>query len=240
VEHLFIFIILAVAAEIIGTIGGFGSSMLFVPLAGFFFDFHSVLGITALFHLASNISKIALFRRGFNKKLILNIGIPSVLFVIIGAYISKFFDGRILEIILAYFLISLSALLFIFKNTSLRPTWFNSMSGGALSGFAAGLVGTGGAIRGLTLAAFSLEKNTFVATSAVIDLGIDLSRTVVYASNGYLHKDDLYLAPILIGVGFFGSYLGKKLLAYFSEPQFKATTLFLIFAIGITTLLKQL
>ncbi|MDO1498978.1 hypothetical protein Q2T40_01035 [Winogradskyella maritima] len=35
-----------------------------------------------------------------------------------------------------------------------------------LAGFSAGLLGTGGAIRGLTMAAFNLEKNMFIATSA--------------------------------------------------------------------------
>ena len=239
-EFLFYFIILSLVSEIIGTIGGFGSSLLFVPIAGFFLDFHSVLGVTALFHLASNISKITLFRSGFNKRLILNIGIPSVIFVIVGAYMSKFFDSRLLELILAIFLICISLILFIFKRFAIKATLFNSISGGALSGLTAGLLGTGGAVRGLTLAAFNLEKNVFIATSAIIDLGIDLSRSVVYISNGYVHKHDLYLIPILIGIGFVGTYIGKKLLAHFSESQFKATTLVLIFFIGVGTLIHLL
>jgi uncharacterized protein len=75
------FILLAYAAEVSGTVGGFGSSMFFVPIAGYFFDFHSVLGITALFHVLSNLTKIAFFRDGFDKKLCRNLGIPAVLFV---------------------------------------------------------------------------------------------------------------------------------------------------------------
>ena len=77
-EFLIYFILLALLAEILGTVGGFGSSLFFVPIAGLFFDFHSVLGITALFHLSSNISKIALFRKGFDKKLVINIGIQKL------------------------------------------------------------------------------------------------------------------------------------------------------------------
>lgn len=85
-HHLGLFIALSVLAEIVGTLGGFGSSLLFVPIASFFLDFHSVLGITALFHVASNLSKITLFRKGFDRKLIINIGLPSVCFVLLGAY----------------------------------------------------------------------------------------------------------------------------------------------------------
>jgi hypothetical protein len=48
-----------------------------------------------------------------------------------------------------------------------------------LSGFSAGLLGAGGAIRGLTMAAFNLEKSKFVTTSAMINFMIDSIRTVV-------------------------------------------------------------
>jgi hypothetical protein len=240
IDNLLLFILLSILAEIVGTIGGFGSSLLFVPIAGFFLDFHSVLGITALFHLASNISKITLFRTGFDRKLIINIGIPSVLFVLIGAYLSKLFNSHVLELILAIFLILMSLLLFIFKKLIIGPTLTNSISGGILSGFTAGLLGTGGAIRGLTLAAFDLRKNIFIATSAAIDLGVDFSRSVVYWYNGFIHRDDLYLVPILVAVGFTGTYAGKWLLGYFSEKQFKSLVLILIFIIGIVTLVKQL
>ncbi len=233
------FTLLSLFAEILGTVGGFGSSMFFVPIAGFFLDFQSVLGVTALFHLSSNISKIAIFRKGFDKKLVFTIGIPAVIFVIVGAYLTKFFDTKFLEILLGIFLITISLLLLILKKT-LNPTLFNSLSGGAISGVTAGLLGTGGAVRGLVLAAFDLPKEVFIATSAIIDLGIDLSRSVVYFSNGYIHKHDLYLVAILIVVSFAGTFFGKKILNYFTQQQFKYTMLFLILIIGIITLVRQL
>lgn len=239
-EFLIIFILLALVAEVLGTIGGFGSSLFFIPIASFFFDFHSVLGITALFHLSSNVAKIALFRKWFDKKLILQIGIPAVLFVILGAYLTRFIDNTYLSIILSIFLISISLFLLILKRFVLKPTLTNSVSGGALSGIAAGLLGTGGAIRGLTLAAFNLEKNVFIATSAVIDLGIDFSRSIVYFSNGYMHKHDLYLVPILLVVSIIGTYIGKKILNLFSQIHFKYIVLSLILLVGIIMLVKQI
>ena len=237
-HYLPLFILLALIAEILGTVGGFGSSMFFVPIAGYFFDFHSVLGITALFHLSSNVSKIALFRKGFDKKLVLKIGIPAVLFVIAGAFLSRFVNASLLQIILSAFLIILSLLLMIYKKLQLKPTTANSITGGALSGITAGLLGTGGAIRGLTLAAFNLDKERFIATSAIIDLGIDLSRSIVYFSNGYMHKHDYYLIPILLVVGILGTLIGKKLLSRFSETQFKYAVLILVLVTGIVTLVN--
>lgn len=237
-DNLYLFIFLALLAEIIGTVSGFGSSLLFVPIASYFFDFHSVLGITALFHLSSNISKIYLFKSGIDWKLVLKIGIPAVVFVSLGAYLSKFVTTTYLEIGLAIFLIAVSLLFLILKNITLKPNLFNALAGGSISGFVAGLVGTGGAVRGITLAAFSLEKNTFIATSALIDFFIDASRSVVYFNNGYMHKHDLFLVPILLVVSIVGTLVGKKILNYVSEQNFKKIVLYTVLIVGISTLLK--
>jgi hypothetical protein len=237
-ENLLLLILLALLAEILGTVGGFGSSLFFVPIASYFLDFHSVLGITALFHVSSNLTKIFLFRKGFNLKLVLTIGIPAVVFVIVGSFISKFIETKFLEIFLSIFLITVSLSLLIFNKLALKTTLKNSIGGGILSGIIAGLLGTGGAIRGIVLAAFSLKTEAFIATSAIIDMGIDISRSVVYFFNGFVHKDDLYLIPILLVVSIIGTLIGKKILTRVSETQFKSLVLVLILITGIVSLVK--
>jgi len=237
-DNLIYFILLALLAEILGTVGGFGSSLFFVPIASYFFDFHTVLGITALFHVTGNLTKIFFFRKGFDKNLVIAIGVPAVLFVIAGAFLSKFIEVKILEIALSFFLITVSLLLLIFRNLALKPTVKNSVGGGVLSGFIAGLLGTGGAIRGVTLAAFNLKTEVFIATSAIIDLGIDFSRSVVYYLNGYVQGKNLYLIVILFFVSIIGTYTGKKILTRVSEAQFKSIVLILVLVTGIVTLTK--
>lgn len=237
-DYLLYFILLALLAEILGTIGGFGSSLFFVPIACFFLDFHSVLGITAIFHVFSNITKIAFFRKGLDKKLIIWVGIPAVIFVITGAYLSTSIKSDILEILLAIFLITTSLTLYILRNLKIKTTKKNSIIGGVLSGLIAGLIGTGGAIRGITLASFGLKIETFIATSAFIDLCVDFSRSIVYYTNGYVHNHDLYLIPILLVVSIIGTYIGKKIFEFISEEKFKTIVLSLIFITGIITLLK--
>ena len=234
----YVFLLLALIAEIIGTIGGFGSSVFFVPLGNFYFDFYSILGLTAIFHLSSNLSKIFLFKKGLNKKLLLYIGLPSVVFVVIGGIISKFLNTYFLEIFLGIFLVGLSTF-FLIKSKIIVPAKNrNAIIGGSLSGFSAGLLGTGGAIRGLTMAAFNLEKSVFIATSAFIDFMIDFSRTFVYYNNGYIHKHDLKYVPFLLIIGLIGSFIGKKVLAYIPQSKFRRLSLYLILIIGIVTLVK--
>ena len=238
--ELILFISLALIAEIIGTISGFGSSVFFVPIAAYFFDFHSVLGITAVFHIFSNISKIVLFRKGVNWKIVLYLGVPAVIFVSLGALLSNYLDNHLLEIGLAVFLIFFSLLFLLFQKIEIRPTNFNSVVGGTISGFVAGLLGTGGAIRGMTLAAFNLQKDVFIATSAFIDFGVDLSRGIVYFSNGFIHYHDLLYVFLLIGVSFIGTYIGKLILQKISEALFKKIVLGVILGIGVVTLMNQI
>lgn len=237
-EINYIFLLLALIAEIIGTIGGFGSSVFFVPLGNFYFDFYSVLGLTALFHLSSNLSKIFLFKKGLDKKLLLSIGIPSVVFVTIGGLLSKFLNSDILEIVLGIFLIGFSSLFLIKRKVTISPNKKNAIIGGSFSGFSAGLLGTGGAIRGLTMAAFNLDKSVFIATSAFIDFMIDFSRMFVYYNNGYIHKHDLKYVPFLFVIGVLGSFIGKKILVYIPQSKFRRLSLFFILFIGVVTVIQ--
>ena len=234
----YIFLLLALLAEIIGTIGGFGSSVFFVPLGNFYFDFYSVLGMTAIFHLSSNVSKIFLFKKGLDKKLLLYIGAPSVLFVIIGGFLSKIVDGLMLTIVLGVFLVVFSLFFLIKSEIVVLPNKKNAIIGGTLSGFSAGLLGTGGAIRGLTMAAFNLEKNAFIATSAFIDFLIDFSRTFVYYENGYIGKQELSYLPFLFAIGLIGTYLGKRILNYIPQERFRKLSLLFVLFIGLATIVQ--
>lgn len=236
----YIFLFLALLAEIFGTIGGFGSSVFFVPIANFYFDFESVLGLTAIFHLSSNLSKIVLFKKGLDKRLLLNMGVPSVLFVLIGGLLTKAFNSIFLEVFLGLFLVILALLFLIKKELLIKPNRRNAIIGGSLSGFSAGLLGTGGAIRGLTMSAFNLEKSVFIATSAFIDFMIDFSRTFVYYYNGYIHKHDLIYVPFLFAIGMVGTVIGKKILHWIPHDKFKKISLSLILIIGLITLTKLL
>lgn len=237
-EKYYLFIALAFIAEILGTVSGFGSSIIFVPIASLFFDFKTVLGITALFHVFSNLSKIALFRQGIHKDIAVKLGVPAVIFVIIGAYFTTFMPTKNIEMIMNVILVALSIYLIINFNKKIKQTNTNLYIGGITSGFIAGIAGTGGAIRGITLAAFQLHKDVFIATSALIDLGVDFSRAIVYVTNGYFKKENAILIPFLIGISIIGSYTGKQILKKTSENVFRYIVLFVIIGTAMYQLSK--
>jgi uncharacterized membrane protein YfcA len=234
-EEILLFATLALIAEVIGTVGGYGSSMLFVPLAGMFLDFHSVLGVTALFHVASNVSKIALFREGYDRRLVLRVGIPATVAVIVGAYLSRYVSGPMLELGVALMLTVISLFLLLRPSAKLEPDDVNCLAGGAASGLLAGLLGTGGAIRGLVLAAFALPMQVFVSTSAIIDLAVDASRAGVYLYNGYVHRHDLPLLGVLAAVSLMGTWIGRQILGRMPEERFRGIVLVILLLTGLFT-----
>ncbi|HEU5292163.1 MAG TPA: sulfite exporter TauE/SafE family protein [Cyclobacteriaceae bacterium] len=239
-SSLFIFFILTLFAEIIGTIGGFGSSLFFVSTAQFLYDFNTVLALTGLLHIFSNVSKLFFFRKTIEWKLVLWLGVSSFLLAIAGSYLTGVVEFKYAKLLLGLFLISVSMLFFLRPHFEITPTKRNSILSGAAAGFLAGFIGTGGAIRGLALAAFHLERNLFVGTSAAIDFGVDLSRTFIYLEQGFLDSELFMNVPFMIVAAFVGSFLGKRFLSKIKQETFQKIVLVLVFIMGITLLTEQL
>lgn len=234
-----LFLGLLLIAEVLGTVGGFGSSMLVMPLAGFFMPFDQALGLTALFHVFSNAAKMLLFRQGVSWRLLLWLGIPAVIAVIVGARLTVFMDERVMGLVLGSLLVVMGIGLLWKSEWRLRPTNGNALAGGVISGFIAGIAGTGGAVRGITLAAFDLEKMMFVATSAWIDMGVDLSRSVVYASQGFINAHVLTYLPAMAVASFGGSWLGKRSLERIPQERFRRIVLGLVVVMGVITVAQS-
>jgi len=85
-----LFWLAAFFAEVIGTMAGFGSSTVFLPIALLFLDFKVALIMVAIFHISGNIGRITFFRHGFDKRLLLIFGLPSVFFTLVGALLVNY------------------------------------------------------------------------------------------------------------------------------------------------------
>ena len=223
-----LFFVLAFLAEIIGTMAGFGSSTVFLPIALFFVDFKTALVLVAFLHIFGNIGRITFFRHGLNKRLILLFGIPSVILTILGALLVNYTSQNILKLILGVFLLVYSVTLFFKPELKFKPSKKNAIVGGGLSGFLAGLIGTGGALRGAFLTSFNLKKGVYIATAAAIALAVDLTRIPFYLKDGFLSSQYYYFIPILLVVALFGSYTGRKIVDKIPQKSFKKVVLVFI------------
>jgi len=235
---LVLFYFLALIAEIFGTVGGFGSSIFFVPVASFFFEPKLVLGITAFFHVFSNISKLILFGKKIDFKVAIKFIIPSVIGVIIGALLIANQSGEVFALLIGIFLVLFAIYFLIYPQDAILASNKNIIIGGSTAGFLAGFLGTGGVIRGAAMAAFNLEKNVFVATSALVDLFVDISRSVIYYQNEFIAFDKLiYILP-LIAISFVGSFIGKLILNKLNQDKFRKIVLILIALMGSLSIFK--
>jgi uncharacterized membrane protein YfcA len=104
-EEEILFFISALVAEVIGTMADFGSSTIFLPLALLFVDFKTAIILVAIFHLFGNLSRIIFFRQGFDKRIILQFGVPSVVLSLLGAFLIGVVPQPLLKLILGIFLI---------------------------------------------------------------------------------------------------------------------------------------
>jgi uncharacterized membrane protein YfcA len=237
--NIFLFFLLTLIAEILGTLGGFGSSLFFVTLFQFVFAFQSVLVLTGLLHVFSNTAKLFLFWKTIDWKLVLWLGVSSVVLAMIGAYLTSFVNFIYAKILLGVFLLVFSIFFYSKPAFKLRPSLQNSLVGGSIAGFLAGFIGTGGAVRGIVLASFNLERNFFVGTSAAVDFAVDISRTLIYLDSNYLSNSMLIFVPLLFFASLIGSYIGKVVLNRISQKAFKKIVLALIFLMGLLLLVSE-
>jgi len=75
IEHG-LFLLAAYVAAIFGTLAGFGSSTVLIPVAMYFMDLKTAVFFVACFHLFNNLFKVKLFFTTIDYKLFWQFGIP--------------------------------------------------------------------------------------------------------------------------------------------------------------------
>jgi uncharacterized membrane protein YfcA len=227
------FFVIGFISEIIGTMAGFGSSTIFLPFTSYFIDFKTALVLVAIFHLFGNISRITFFRHGLDKNVLLIFGVPSFVLSLVGATLVGDLPQTVLKLILGIFLIFISITLLLKPKLSFPTNKKYLFLGGGVSGFIVGLIGTGGALRAVFLTGLKIDKEKYIATAAVIALGTDASRIPSYLNNGFLTEQYYYFIPILFGIAFAGSFIGKKLVNRIEQGKFKKLVLIAVMLASI-------
>jgi uncharacterized protein len=239
-EHIeILFFVTALLAEIIGTIAGFGTSTIFMPVSLFFLaSFQTAIVLVAFLHLFGNVGKLIFFRQGllsgkFDKKTLLYFGLPSVIFTIIGALLVSIVAQDVLKLLLGLFLMFFTTILFMKPNFSLKPSAKNSLIGGGFSGLSAGLIGTGGALRASFFNSFRLKKEVYIPTVAAISLAVDVFRIPIYVASGFLTPGFYWYLPVLFVIAIVGTFTGKKIVDRIPQETFSKIVLGALFFAGL-------
>jgi len=232
-----LFLCAAYIAAVFATVAGFGSSTLLIPVAVLFMDIKTAIFIVACFHLFNNLFKVKLFFKNIDFHLFLTFGLTSMAFAFLGALCISFLDIHLLQQILGVFLLCFVPLSVWKSQWSIKKNMPTSLIGGSVSGFLAGLIGLGGAVRATFLISFNLQKEVYIATSALIAFVIDLTRIPTYLLTDSVQDKSYYvLLPFLIGTAYLGVKTGKKFLHRIDHELFTKIVLGVLFLIGIKLL----
>ncbi|MEZ4750407.1 MAG: sulfite exporter TauE/SafE family protein [Bdellovibrionota bacterium] len=234
--HDLLLALIAFGAEFIGTLSGFGSSTFFVPAALLLESAQFVLALTGILHCFGNFWKLILFRERFPWKTFVFLAIPSIAATGIGAWLAPHFVTTNFRPVLGAFLIFAGLLsLFAKDRISQLPRAVAFMLS-LLSGFATGLVGTGGALRGLALGALQVPKLNFIALSSAIDIGGDLLRTALYLRSGFMNWAEWFYIPVLGFSAYLGALLGRYVLTRIAQQHFERMVALFIILSGVALL----
>src|SRR3989344_6373676 len=160
--------LLTLFASFVGTLTGFGSSTVMVPVVVFFFPLPITLLFVGILHLFNDLWKVILFKHGTRWKLLLTFVIPGVFASFIGAKIALTSPPETLSKVLGLVLVGYVFLISFNPKFRLPKNSLSATTGGTLSGLMAGIFGVGGPVRTMFLSAFNFPKHIFLFTSGAI------------------------------------------------------------------------
>ena len=229
---------LTLVSNTIGTITGFGTSTLMIPVLVIFLPPVEAIFLVAIVHWFGDVWKVSLFRKGFNFKLIALFGIIGLATSYLGAFVSLGADQSVLLQILGAFLVVYALFLIYQSKFKIPATNTAALSGGALSGFFAGMFGIGGAVRGMFLSAFDLPKAVYIATAGAIGLLVDSTRIITYFTGGATLPERLWWSLlILIPVSFVGAEIAKKVVDRIPQNRFRIVVAVFLLGVGVKLLI---
>lgn len=185
-----------------------------MPVLMMFFPVHEALVFVTIIHWFNGLWRLIFFRRGFDRRIIMTFGLAGILSAIVGAKLAFIFDEKFLVKFVGIFLLFYSIYLWKNPKFAIKFSNFTAISGGVGTGFIAGVIGMGGAIRAAFLSAFNLPKEVYLANSALLVVCVDSARLFAYFAEGVNISDLINLADW----GLPNSYLAMGLAILVSFP----------------------
>lgn len=235
--ELVYFLVAAFFAEIIAVMAGFGAATILTPVATFFYDIREVVLLVAIFHIFAEGFPALLFRKHVNWKMAVLFGAPALVTTVVGARLITVLPSETIRQILGWFLVMWAAVSFFDSRFRLPAKPATLFGGGILSGFVAGVIGTGGAIRSMALTSFGLLRETYLGTSAVISVAVDTTRVPLYLASGIRVESPLLIIGLAV-IAFVGALIGRKIVFKIPKAAFRKIVVVAVFLAGLRFILE--
>jgi len=237
-EEIIYIALLTLLASIIGTLAGFGISTIMVPILLIVLPLPQTLLLVGIIHWLNDIWKMLLFREGIRWKLFLAFGLPGIFASFIGSSLSLKIPREILSRALGIFLIAYVLFIIFNRAFKLSQKLSVAISGGALTGFFAGIFGIGGEINAVALSAFNMDKAVYIATAGAISFVIDSTRIATYIKGGIGIEPAIVSGfLIFIPASLIGAMIGKRGIEKIPQEKFRNVVAVFIFLLGLKLVL---
>ena len=207
---IILFFVVAFIAAAVASVAGFGTATMTVPFPAMIVGLKAAIPLIACFHGFSGFWRLIQLKQMVNWRLMLLYGVPSVVTAFLGAKLFLTVPVEAIGLGVGIFLILWSIYSIVIPGETMPEKTWVLVIGGCISGFTAGLIGLGGAIRGAFLISTEMKKEMFIATSSAIALITDISRVTTYVVQGSIEPQYYWYIPVFFVVGFAGSWVGVK------------------------------
>ncbi|MDO7643426.1 MAG: sulfite exporter TauE/SafE family protein [Reinekea forsetii] len=234
-QDLILLVFASAITSLISALAGFGGGALLLGVMASFISPASLIAVHGLVQLGSNASRVYVFRRMINFRFVKLFMVGAVVGVLLATVVVSQLPEKVLLTFIALFVL-LSAWLparIPFKETKLQIAGL-----GALLTFLSLFVGATGPLLAAVLRTFDYAKAAFVGTLAFCILGQNILKVTAFSRLGFNITDWLPLVVLMIVAGFFGTWMGARLLGKIHEHHFKNLLKWVMTAIAINLLIS--
>ena len=229
----------AVVAGATASVVGFGIGSLLTPVLAARYGTDLAIAAVALPHFAGSLLRGWRLRARVDRSVLVRFGLLSAAGGLIGALLFTRLAAPALGRVLGVLLLLTAAAGLAGGAERWRPRGTIVWLLGGLSGFFGGVVGNQGGLRAAALSTFGLAPATFVATSTVVGVLVDVARTPIYLASAGARLDGLWPLVVLAAAGVLtGTLLGERLLFGLSAARFRVIVSAAVGLLGLAFLLR--
>jgi uncharacterized protein len=232
----------------VSTIAGGGSSLLLMPIIGFFLGATAIAPVTTVGGIFGNIERVIAYRNRIHWGIVLWEAPGAVVGSVIGAFTLAQIRVEWVGIFVALFLIA-SALNYFLKNLKPKPeesppefliqTWY-FLPAGFIYAILSGIIGSMGSLLAPMYIGFGLQKEELLATQALTRAIIHIVKVFAYFFFGILVTQHIIYGLVTGLTAIPGNWLGHLALQRISELQFRQLVMIFILVSGLIILGQEI
>jgi len=232
----------------VSTIAGGGSSLLLMPIIGFFLGAAAIAPVTTVGGIFGNIERVIAYRNRIHWGIVLWEAPGAIVGSVIGAFTLAQIQVEWIGIFVALFLIG-SALSYFLKNLKpsseapkqqfLIQTWY-FLPAGFIYAILSGIIGSMGSLLAPMYIGFGLQKEELLATQALTRAIIHIVKVFAYSFFGILVTQHIIYGLVTGLTAIPGNWLGHLALQRISEMQFRQLVMIFILVSGLIILGQEM